>query len=155
MIALLQKMFVMKKSFEQLGIYMNAEIKMPFSTLVECDVGKWGITGVPDIAGLLETYQSYVRDVIQTGCYVYANEDFSSGISVDPEQRSLLDESLVRLTALRVDVESRVGYLRDTMASTVNMIGDVMEQSMSVAQEERAFAEVKASGCLQSVLNFT
>ena len=64
---------------------MNADVKMPFSTSVECDVGKWGITGVPDIAGLLETYQSYVRDAIQTGCYVYASEAFSSDISVDPE----------------------------------------------------------------------
>lgn len=55
-ISLSQRMFVMQKSFEQMGIYIASEVQMPFSTTVECDVGKWGITCVPDIAELLETY---------------------------------------------------------------------------------------------------
>ena len=76
-ISLSQRMFVMQKSFEQMGIYLRPELKMPFSTEVECDIGEWGITGVPDITGLLETYQNYVRDVIQTGSYILARSEFS------------------------------------------------------------------------------
>lgn len=55
----------------------------------------------------------------------------------------------MRLTVLKFDAEARMRYLGETMASTVNMIGDVMEQSMSVSQEERALTEAKDSGCLR------